>query len=118
MACIGKAGEKLSLISGVVTDGGRIAARSGLGAVMGSKNLKALVVKGSAKVPVADPEKMKAISKKFLKAFKFVNPMDTVTVPSLLRQPVIAGAGFGCPATVHRPRTLYICRTRLTGYSR
>ena len=42
VACIGQSGERLSRISGVVHDGGRIAARSGLGAVMGSKKLKAV----------------------------------------------------------------------------
>ena len=43
VACIGQAGEKLSLISGISNDHGRMAARSGVGAVMGSKRLKALV---------------------------------------------------------------------------
>lgn len=43
VACIGPAGEKLSLISGILNDGGRMAARSGVGAVMGSKRLKAVV---------------------------------------------------------------------------
>ena len=40
VGCIGTAGEKLSLISGIMTDHGSAAARSGLGAVMGSKKLK------------------------------------------------------------------------------
>ncbi len=43
VALIGQAGEKLSLISGVCNDHGRLAARSGVGAVMGSKLLKAVV---------------------------------------------------------------------------
>jgi aldehyde:ferredoxin oxidoreductase len=54
VACIGPSGESLSLISGIMTDKGRAAARSGLGAVMGSKRLKAIVAKGSAQVPVFD----------------------------------------------------------------
>jgi aldehyde:ferredoxin oxidoreductase len=54
IACIGPSGERLSLISGIMTDKGRAAARSGLGAVMGSKRLKAIVAKGSAPVPVFD----------------------------------------------------------------
>ena len=66
-ACIGPSGEKVSLISGVVSNKGRIAARSGLGAVMGSKKLKAVVVKGTNKVPIADKEKYDSIRKKFLK---------------------------------------------------
>ncbi len=62
VACIGPAGEKLSLISGIVNDGGRIAARSGLGAVMGSKRLKALVLGGVARIPVHDRKKVKALT--------------------------------------------------------
>ncbi|MFX1488688.1 MAG: aldehyde ferredoxin oxidoreductase family protein [Promethearchaeota archaeon] len=54
VAVIGKSGEKLSKISGVVNDGGRIAARSGLGALMGSKKLKALVLSGNAKIQMND----------------------------------------------------------------
>jgi aldehyde:ferredoxin oxidoreductase len=44
---IGSGGENLSLISGVVNAKGRLAGRSGFGALMGSKNLKALCVKGT-----------------------------------------------------------------------
>ena len=47
VACIGPAGENLSLIAGIANDSGRIAARSGLGAVMGSKKLKAVCLRGS-----------------------------------------------------------------------
>jgi aldehyde:ferredoxin oxidoreductase len=57
VASIGVSGEKLSLISGIVTDAGRVAARSGLGAVMGSKRLKAVAVRGRGKVPVAEPDR-------------------------------------------------------------
>ena len=62
VACIGSGGEKLSLISGIVNDGGRIAARSGLGAVMGSKRLKAVVLNGARRVGVAKPDRMRALS--------------------------------------------------------
>lgn len=55
--CIGPAGEKLALVSGILTHrGGSAAGRSGLGAVMGSKKLKAVVVSGDMKVPIADLE--------------------------------------------------------------
>jgi len=50
IAGIGQAGEKLSRISGIANDKGRIAARSGIGAVMGSKKLKMLVLKGNKKI--------------------------------------------------------------------
>lgn len=53
---IGPAGEKLSLVSCIITNRGDAAGRSGLGAVMGSKKLKAVVVRGDMKVPIADME--------------------------------------------------------------
>lgn len=56
VACIGPAGEKVSLIAAIMTDKGRAAGRSGLGAVMGSKKLKAVVVQGKSKVPVFDED--------------------------------------------------------------
>ncbi len=60
---IGPAGENKSLISGIVNDGGRIAARSGVGAVMGSKRLKAIVLAGNQRTQIADRNSMKAYSK-------------------------------------------------------
>jgi aldehyde:ferredoxin oxidoreductase len=65
VACIGPSGEKLSLISGVMTDKGRAAARSGLGAVMGSKRLKAVVAKGDTPVPVFDAAKASELRKTY-----------------------------------------------------
>jgi aldehyde:ferredoxin oxidoreductase len=50
VALIGPAGEKLSVMSGVANERGRLAARSGVGAVMGSKKLKAVVVKPTKKI--------------------------------------------------------------------
>ena len=51
VASIGPAGENLSLLSGIINDKGRAAGRSGVGAVMGSKKLKAIAVSGDAEVP-------------------------------------------------------------------
>jgi aldehyde:ferredoxin oxidoreductase len=65
VACIGPSGERLSLISGIVNDGARIAARSGVGAVMGSKRLKAVALSGKAKIEAHDPERIKNLSKDF-----------------------------------------------------
>jgi aldehyde:ferredoxin oxidoreductase len=62
VACIGPAGERLSLISGICNDRGRLAARSGLGAVMGSKKLKAVLLAGSGQVPCADLAQVKRLS--------------------------------------------------------
>ena len=65
VAVIGSAGEQQSLIAGICNAGGRIAARSGVGAVMGSKNLKAVVLCGSKSVRGHDPERIKSISKSY-----------------------------------------------------
>ncbi|MRR52734.1 MAG: aldehyde ferredoxin oxidoreductase, partial [Rhodocyclaceae bacterium] len=54
VACIGPAGEKLSLIAAIMNEMGRAAGRSGVGAVMGSKNLKAVVVVGTGGVKIGD----------------------------------------------------------------
>jgi len=64
VACIGPAGENLSLIASVMNDKGRAAGRSGVGAVMGSKHLKAVVVSASRNKPsLADEEAFKAVVK-------------------------------------------------------
>jgi aldehyde:ferredoxin oxidoreductase len=69
VACIGPSGEKLSLISCIVNRRGAAAGRSGLGAVMGSKKLKAVAVKGSMAVPMADRAKAEQIRKDQLAEF-------------------------------------------------
>ncbi|WP_300464158.1 aldehyde ferredoxin oxidoreductase family protein [Desulfobacula sp.] len=51
---IGPAGENLVSFASIMSDGGRALGRSGLGAVMGSKNLKAIGVKGTGEVRIAD----------------------------------------------------------------
>lgn len=67
---IGPAGEKLSLISAIMNDVDRAAARGGVGAVMGFKNLKAITVKGSGKVAVNDPENAKGVNKEKIKILR------------------------------------------------
>ena len=68
-ACIGPAGEKRVLFASIMNDKHRAAGRSGVGAVMGSKNLKALVVKGQGRIPLSDPNRFKAFNKQILDAF-------------------------------------------------
>ena len=81
---IGPAGEKLSLISGVVNDGGRIAARSGLGAVMGSKRLKGVVLAGKTPIQSADSAKIKSLNKQFMKWFSKGATLEKVASAGLL----------------------------------
>lgn len=70
VASIGPAGEKSSLLACIITDKGRAAGRSGLGAVMGSKKLKAVAVTGTAKVPVANSEGIKRLRREYLDELK------------------------------------------------
>ncbi len=67
---IGPAGEKMSLLASVMNDKYRAAGRSGVGAVMGSKNLKAIVVRGTGKLKPAYPDKTKEIMAKFRKTLR------------------------------------------------
>ncbi len=110
-AVIGPAGEKLSLMAGIMNDGHRAAARGGTGAVMGSKKLKALAVRGTGTIEIADPEKFKEINKRIAEQIKnppegfmgdYVNAFKTLgtaatTPPSVLSgdAPVKNWAGVG-----------------------
>jgi aldehyde:ferredoxin oxidoreductase len=76
VACIGPAGEKLSLISAIMTDKGSAAGRSGLGAVMGSKKLKAVVARGTMPVPVANKEAAERLRKEHVKSLMTPGPMN------------------------------------------
>jgi len=67
---IGPAGEKLVKFACISHDFGRQAGRTGIGAVLGSKNIKAIAVKGTGSIPVFDIEKAYAKGKK---AFKKVS---------------------------------------------
>jgi aldehyde:ferredoxin oxidoreductase len=64
VACIGPAGENLVSLAGIINDKHRAAGRTGLGAIMGSKKLKAIVVTGQqTKTPLADQEKFNTLVK-------------------------------------------------------
>lgn len=58
VACIGPAGENLVKMAAIINDKHRAAGRGGVGAVMGSKGLKAVVVKGTKSVAVYDKERL------------------------------------------------------------
>jgi len=68
VACIGPAGENLVRFAAVMNDHGSAAGRTGMGAVMGSKNLKAVAVRGHQKVPLADAERFAALARQALAA--------------------------------------------------
>jgi aldehyde:ferredoxin oxidoreductase len=67
IACIGPAGERLSRIAAVINDRGRAAARSGLGAVMGAKNLKAVAAVGKLRPELVDKPRIRELMKEMMK---------------------------------------------------
>ena len=60
---IGQSGENLCRIATVVSQEGRAGGRPGMGAVMGSKNLKAVVIRGTGEIPVADKEALQKMGR-------------------------------------------------------
>ena len=98
-AIIGPAGEKQVRIASIMNDKHRAAGRAGVGAVMGAKNLKAVVVKGSGSVDLADPEGVKALSKKIrseVKATADAGKLVLREYGTAYMPPVTSAAGM-CP---------------------
>ena len=62
-ACIGPAGENLVRFAGIKNDGGRMAARTGVGAVMGSKLIKAIAINGTQEINIANQTELNLIRK-------------------------------------------------------
>jgi len=70
IACIGPAGENLVRIAAIMNDGGSALARTGMGAVMGSKNLKAIAVRGTKGIRVADGEAFRNKVRELVEMFR------------------------------------------------
>lgn len=85
---IGPSGEKLSLISCIINDRGRAAARSGLGAVMGSKKLKAIAVRGTERVPIDDTKRLTEVRERMLKSLRR-SPYPLTKLMMTLLKPII-----------------------------
>jgi aldehyde:ferredoxin oxidoreductase len=68
VACIGPAGEQRARVACVMNDKGRAAGRSGVGAVMGAKNLKAVAVYGSRGLRVPNPQEFLRLAKRAVDA--------------------------------------------------
>ncbi len=78
--CIGPAGENLVRFAAIMNDVSRAAARGGPGAVMGSKNLKAIVVEGNQRVAFDDRERFKFVQYEATKMLK-ANPVTSQALP-------------------------------------
>ncbi len=81
VGCIGPAGEKLLLISCIINDRNRAAGRGGLGAVMGSKKLKAIAVLGTREIKVSNAERFERARKSAMEAIA-KNPITKDALPN------------------------------------
>ena len=86
VACIGPAGENLVKFAAVMSDHGSAAGRTGMGAVMGSKRLKAVALRGHQRVPLDDEERFKALASEALAAIR-----EDITT-AILRETGTAGS--------------------------
>ncbi len=94
VAAIGPAGENLSHMAAIVTGGleARVMARTGLGAVMGSKNLKAIVVRGDKKPYINDPNILHQTTRDFSVHLKFVESLSKFGTAALIESKEAIGA--------------------------
>lgn len=91
---IGPAGEHLHRNASITNSNDSAAAKAGFGAVMGSKNLKAIVVHGNREVPVADPMRVMELHKSVGYPVKAPNPMTRRTVYGGAKMTVDVPEGF------------------------
>ncbi len=98
--CIGPAGENLSKMACIINER-RAAGRKGLGAVMGSKNLKAIAIRGTGTVAVADQEKFKTAKKAMTDSMK----------ASPVLYPVFSKVGSSCAFDATTDLGIFLQRT-------
>lgn len=91
VALIGPAGEKLVSFACVINDLRDAAARTGMGAVMGSKNLKAIAVRGHKAVAVADPSRLRTVAKWLASSYKQVSRMGEFGTGAMMGRGVATG---------------------------
>ena len=100
VACLGPAGERLVRFAGIINETSRAAGRGGVGAVMGSKNVKAVVARGSGRITVADRDRFLTLKKE---------------IAEKIRENAISGGGlprFGTAVLVNIINENYILPTR------
>ena len=104
IVCIGPAGENMVRFAIAVTDQGG-ALSNGMGAVMGSKKLKAIVVKGNKKVPVAYPERVREVNRRARLLRTGLNESVFMTDPMIEGiEKVKPTPCYSCPAGCSRSR--------------
>jgi aldehyde:ferredoxin oxidoreductase len=121
---IGPAGERMVRFASIISQKGRAAGRTGMGAVMGSKNLKGIVMKGNNEIPLFDAEKLKALGKGsygLIRGSEGITNKDQQNYDFWLRQGTMAtvewGQENGClPAYNYREGTFKFAK-QLDGYA-
>lgn len=111
VACIGPAGERRSFMAGICTDEGRIAARGGLGAVMGAKRLKAVVAAGKKRVPLGDKPRITNLSDSFLRRIR-----DWKSAPRMFNDRTMALYGWIAGKRLFNRQIPIAWRLLLRGY--
>lgn len=96
---IGPAGENKVLLSAVMSDKSRASGKSGIGAVMGSKKLKAIVVKAAHKVPgsVADEAKLAEAARRVMTVMRSAETVGKSLTPPAQNHSGKPAACRGCP---------------------
>ncbi len=111
---IGRAGENRSRVACVLHDTGDAAGQGGFGGVMGSKNLKAIAVRGTSPVKIADPQRMVEVS------FKIRKMIRSKAVPVIPPYGGPGGLYGGNPAIltgyVKRTDACFGCQVACRGY--
>jgi aldehyde:ferredoxin oxidoreductase len=97
VACIGPAGENKVLFAAIMNDYARAAARCGGGAVMGAKNLKAIVAGGKKRLETAEPTRFKETNDKFREGMKNWAFGHLATYGTIGLVGILNGAGAGIP---------------------
>jgi aldehyde:ferredoxin oxidoreductase len=85
IACIGPAGENLVVYASIQSRVGNGAGRTGMGAVMGSKNLKAIAVRGTKGVSIAEPEKFMEVCREAFRVQKATPTYEEFSSPTASR---------------------------------
>lgn len=117
VACIGPAGENQCAVAAIMHDAGHAAGQGGMGAVMGSKNLKAISVWGTGSVGVADPGELLRLRLEVQKKFGYNvdNPENEDPVPAvamynfMLHAPASSGVGWNPQQWLARAEGCYGC---------
>jgi len=119
VACIGPAGENLVSYASIMANKTRAAGRCGVGAVMGSKNLKAIVVRGHGSTEIADPDAFqrnceevfeKIEKSKYLENMKKFGPSSTMITKNNLSSKVYKFNNFYCESLEANSVTNFACK--------